>query len=85
MRFGGVTAVRLYGPEKRTIIIDFRRLGYCQGVHGDAALTEQRMQKVILHSREIRVIQSRSISRGQLNTNVEFYIQVYVRLTIGGD
>jgi len=43
------------------------------------------MQKVILHSREILLIQSRPIRLGQLTTNVEFYNQVYVRVIIGGD
>jgi len=85
MRCSGVTAVRQYVLEKRTIIIEFSRLGYCQAVQGDATLTEERMQKVIRHSREIRVIQSCPIRVGQLNTNVVFYIQVYVRVIIGGD
>jgi len=62
-----------------------RHLGYCQAVQGDATLTEERMQKVVRHSREIRVIQSRTIRLGQLTANVEFYIQVYVRVIIGGD
>jgi len=56
MRCGGVTAVRQYGLEKRKINIEFSRLGYCQTVQGDATLTEERMQKDIRHSREIRVI-----------------------------
>ena len=43
------------------------------------------MQKVIRHSREIRVIQIRPIRLGQLTPNVEFYIQVRVRAIIGGD
>jgi len=47
--------------------------------------TEERMQKVIHHSREIRVIQSRPIRLSQLTTNVEFGIQVYVRVIIGRD
>jgi len=79
------TAVCQYGIEKRTIIIEFSRLGYCQAVQGDTTLTEERIQKVIPHSREIRVIQSPPIRLGQLTTNVEFYIQVYVRVIIRGD
>ena len=85
MRCGGITVVRQYGLEKRTIIIEFSRLGYCLAVQGDATQTEERMQKVIRHSREIRVIQNRPIRLGQLTTNVEFYIQIYVRVIIGGD
>jgi len=85
MRCGGVTAVLQYGLEKGKIIIDFGRLGYCQAVQGDATLTEERMQKVIRHRRKIRVIQSRPIRLGLLTTNVEFYIQVYVRVINGGD
>jgi len=52
---------------------------------GDATLTEERMQKVIRHSREIRVIHSRPIRLGQFTTDVEIYIQVYIRFIIGGD
>jgi len=85
MRCGGVTAVRQYGFEKRTIILEFSCLGNSQAVQGDATLTEERMQNVILYSREIRVIQSRPIRLGEITTNVEFYIQVYVRFIIGGD
>jgi len=84
MRCGGVTAVRNYGLEKRTIIIEFGSLGHCQAFQGDATMPEDRMQKIIGHSREIRVIQSRPIRLGQLITNVVFYIQVHVRVIIGG-
>jgi len=76
MRCGGVTAVRQYGLVKRKIIIEFGRLGYCQAVQGIATLNEERMQKVI------RVIQSLPIRLDQLTTNLEFYIQVYVRVII---
>jgi len=69
MRCGGVAAVRQYGLEKRKILLEFGRLGYCQAVQGDATLTEEQMQKVIRHNREIRVIQSRPILLGQLTTN----------------
>ena len=85
MRCDVVTAVRQYILEKGTIIIEFSRLGNCQAVQGDATLTEERMQKVIRHIREIRIIQSLPIRLGQLTTNVEFCIQVYVRVIIGGD
>jgi len=85
IRCGGVTDVRQYGLQKRTIIVEFGRLGYCQAVQSDATLTEERMQKVIHHSREIRVIQSRPIRLGQLTTNVELYMQIYVNVIIGGD
>jgi len=43
------------------------------------------MQKIIGHSREIRVIQIRSICLGQFTKDVEFYIKVYDRVIIGGD
>jgi len=82
MRCGVVTEVRQYGLEKRKIIIEFGRLGYCQPVQVDATLTEERMQKVIRHSREIRIIKSRPIRLGQITTNVEFYIQVCIRVII---
>jgi len=85
MRCGGVNAVLQYGLQKRMIIIDFSHLVYCQFVQCDATLTEERMQKFIRHSPEIRVIQSRPIRPGELTTNVEFYIQFYVRVIIGGD
>jgi len=82
---GGVTAVRQYGFEKQKIITEFSRLSFFQAVQGDATLTEEQMQKVIRHSREIRVIQSRFIRLCQFTTNVEIYIQVYVRVIIGRD
>jgi len=82
---GGVTAVRQYGLEKRSITILFGSLGYGQAVHGDVTLTEERLQKIIRHSREIRVIQIPPIRLGQFTPNVEFYIQVRVRAIIGGD
>jgi len=85
MRWGGVTVVLQYDLEKRKIIIEFGRLDYCQADQGDAKLTEERMKTVIRQSREIRDIQSRPIRLGQLTTNVEFCIQVYVRVIIGGD
>jgi len=37
------------------------------------------MQKIIHHSREIRVIQIRSIRLGHFTAKVEFYMQVYLR------
>ena len=84
MRCGVVTAVRQYGLEKRKIIIEFSCLRNYQAIQVVATLTEERMQKVLSHSLEIRVIQSRPIRLRQLTTNVEFYIQLYVRV-IGGD
>ena len=62
------------------IIIEVGRLGYCRRFQGDVTLTEERMQKIIRRSRDTRVIQSRPIRLGQLTTNVEFYIHVYVRV-----
>jgi len=59
MRGGSVIAVRQYGLEKRSIIIEFGCMRYEGAVQGDATLTEKRVQRVISHSREIRVIQSR--------------------------
>ena len=58
MRCDSVTAVRQYGLEKRKISIEFGRLGYFQAVQGDATLTEERMQKVIRHRREISVMET---------------------------
>jgi len=85
MQCGGVTAVRQYDLEKRPIIIQFDRLVYCQAVQGDSSLTEERMQKIVRHSREIRVILCCSTLLRPFTMNVEFYIQVYVRVIIGGE
>jgi len=75
--------VRQYGREKRSIIVQVGLLGYGETVQGDATVTDERMQKVISHNSEIRVIHMRPIRLGQFTTNVGLYIQVYVRVIIG--
>ena len=74
MQGSGVTAVRQCGLEKRSIIIEFCRLRYGHSVQGDATLTEERMRKVIRHSLEVRLNQSRLVRLCRLAANIEFYI-----------
>jgi len=74
MRGGSVTAVRQYDLEKLSIIIEFCRLRHERAVQVDATLTEERMQKVIIYSREIRVIQSHPVRLCKFTANIEFYI-----------
>jgi len=71
--------------QKKKYIYRVRPPGLLSTAQGDTTLTEERMQKVIRHSRGISVLQSCPIPHGQLTTNVEFYIQVYLRVIIGGD
>ena len=73
MRGRSATAVYQYGLQLRSIVIDFCRLRYGHAVHGDATLTEDRMQKIIRHGREIRVIQRSPVRICQFTASIEFY------------
>jgi len=67
------------------IIIEFFHLSYGYADQDNATLTEERKQNVIRHSQDIRVIKIRPIRLGKFTTNKKFYIQVLVRVIIGGD
>ena len=76
--------MRQYGLEKRSIVIEFGGLGYGHDVQGFNTLIEERVQKIICHSREIGVVQICAVRLNQFTSDIEFYIEVDVRVIIGG-
>jgi hypothetical protein len=71
------------GLEKGATILEIGGLCYGHSIQSDPTPIEERMQKVIPHRREIRVIQIRPVCLGQFTSNVEFYIRIYVRVIVG--
>jgi len=49
-------------------------MSYGNAFHGDAALSEERVQKIVCHLREIGITEICAVSLCQFTSDIEFYV-----------